>query len=87
MNKDEQVLPLILGQTYRTRGGDKVTIKDVDYTYSFPYFGDIVTKEGKHVSVASFNGSGMYKNSGQSQFDIVGLWKYDYNHKPVNLQT
>lgn len=67
-------LPLELGQTYKTRSGNKVTIRDIDYSYTMPFFGDIVTKENKHVRVASFNAAGMYKNGEQTQFDIVGLW-------------
>jgi len=70
----EPFLPLALGLTYKTRGGDKVTIKDLDYYYSMPFFGDIVTKENKHIVVASFNAAGQYKAGEQSQFDIVGLW-------------
>ena len=70
----EHFLPLKLGQTYKTRAGNKVTIKAIDFYYSCPFFGDIVTRENKHVRVASFNESGMYKNGEQSQFDIVGLW-------------
>ena len=78
-NEIEPFLPLALGQTYKTRGGNKVTIKAIDYYYSMPFFGDIVTRENKHVRVASFNEIGLYKGREQSQFDIVGLWNERYN--------
>ncbi len=67
-------LPIDINRTYKTRGGNKVTIKDVDYSYTMPFFGCIVTKNDEHVRVASFNAAGMYKNAGESEFDIIGIW-------------
>lgn len=67
-------LPLELGKTYKTRGGDKITIKSVDFSYSRPYFGNIVTNENVHVRVASFNAGGIYRETGEfSPFDIIDM--------------
>jgi hypothetical protein len=67
-------LPLELGKTYTTRAGDVVKIINVDYSYSMPFFGNILDKEEKRVvRPASFNAAGMYKNEAQTQFDITGL--------------
>jgi hypothetical protein len=65
------MLDIKLNKTYLTRGGDKVTITNVDYRYSQPFMGNIVTMEGKLVRVASFQISGMYCGKIPTRFDII----------------
>lgn len=67
-------MELIKGSMYNTRNGNLVTIKDVNFEYASPYFGEVVDKKGNHIRVASFNSGGFYKNNGQqSQFDLISV--------------
>jgi hypothetical protein len=56
--------------TYKTRGGDTVTIIDVDYSYSMPFFGHI-ERNGEYIRPASYNAAGQYKNGTGTEWDIV----------------
>lgn len=58
------------GDTYKTRGGDLVTIIDVDYSYSMPFFGKI-ERNGEYIMPASYNAAGQYKNGTETMWDIV----------------
>ena len=77
-----------LGKTYKTRAGDLVKIIDIDYSYTMPFFGRIVTVDGKQVRPAGFNAAGMYKNTGeQSCFDIVNEYTIAVGRGSVGKKT
>lgn len=65
-------MELELGETYTTLSGNKVTITNIDFSYTKPYFGNVITDKGNHVTVASYNTGGFYLNNGkQSEHDII----------------
>jgi len=68
-------MTLELNKKYRTRNGNMITIRNVDYSYNFPFLGDVVDSKNNHIIIASYNSGGNYKNDGQSPFDIVELIK------------
>lgn len=66
---------LELGKKYTTRGGNNITIRNLDYSYNFPFLGDILDKNENHVRIASYTSNGNYKNDGSlSEFDIIELF-------------
>lgn len=63
------MISLEIGNTYKTRTGDSVRIRNLDDDFRF--FGDIVDTDGKHVRIASFSADGRYATGRNTDFDIV----------------
>ena len=64
-------MQLELNKKYQTRNSGVVIIKNIDYSYTMPFFGLIKDDKEKVIRPASYNSSGMIYNFKECDFDIV----------------